>query len=127
MPEYGEGVAVLFGLADHRLVPGGIDSRLHSRRIEPADLLQPQRQAGVSSRAIERSDSMWRPVRASIRSLNSSRLRSAIFVSRRRGINASLRRSASVHRRASRDWSPHYRETTANFIGVKRFPAQIRL
>ena len=41
MPDRREGVAALFGLADHRLVPGGIDVGLHRGGIEPAELLEP--------------------------------------------------------------------------------------
>ena len=41
VPDRREGVAVLLGLADHRLVPGGIVIELHGGGIEPAELLEP--------------------------------------------------------------------------------------
>ena len=41
MPEGRERMAVLLGLADHRLVPGGIVIGLHGGRIEAAELLEP--------------------------------------------------------------------------------------
>ena len=41
VPDRREGVAVLLGLADHRLVPGGTVVELHGRGIEAAELLEP--------------------------------------------------------------------------------------
>jgi hypothetical protein len=41
VPDRGEGVAVLLGLYDHRLVPGGIGVRLHGGGVQPAELLEP--------------------------------------------------------------------------------------
>ena len=52
MPEGREGVAVLLGLADHRLVPGGIVIGLHGGGIEAAELLEPL----APGRAVEPRD-----------------------------------------------------------------------
>ena len=51
MPDRREGVAVLLGLADHRLVPGGTVIELQGGGIEPAELLEPLAPGGgVESR-----------------------------------------------------------------------------
>ena len=52
MPDRREGVAVLLGLADHRLVPGGTVIELHGGGIEAAELLEPL----APGRAVEPRD-----------------------------------------------------------------------
>ena len=102
MPEGREGVAVLLGFADHRLVPGGIIIGLHRCRIKPAELLEPVAPAAaLSSLEIARPASIRRPVLASIRSVKSSRLHPSAARGRARFGNRRSRRGprATGHRK----------------------------
>ena len=76
VPDRREGVAVLLGLAEHRLVPCGTVIEPHGGGVEAAKLLEPLAPGRAVERRIVRLVSIRRPVRASIRKVRSSRLES---------------------------------------------------